>query len=236
MRMLRLGAAAILSLGLVAGCATAPPEVVLSPIADTASPTPTPTPTPHLTAITLNADAAVATDQNGQVLASLDYYGRGVDLAATLTQLFGFAPTVEVIEPANSDVGFSGTIYEWEGLVLRWRSGYETDPASGTGHYPFGPSINITALVASVRGVTVQGPDGVTVGTGQGDLAARYPETVRFDDDGVMIENAMVACVDLPGSESTSTYAPRNCVALRAAPADGPITGIQAPAADGYGY
>ncbi len=216
---------------LLAGCSAAP-EAVRSPSPSlTVAPTPTPTPTPYVATITLNAESMVATDQNGQVLANIDHYtGRGGDVAAQLTALFGFAPTVEVVPPIASDFTFSGTEYTWEGFELKWYYGYEDDPTT-TGR------TLITVSVPAVRGVSIQGPDGVHVGEGLGDLSTRYPDqTGSFEYDGRTIETATVSCVEHPeyadeGTEGT----PRNCVAVRADPAEGPITGLQVPARVDYG-
>ena len=178
----------------------------------------------------------VAADQNGEQLATLDYYIRGSDVAATLTELFGFAPEIEITEPIASDFIFSGTRYNWEGFRLDWKYGYESDPDSGVGKYPYLTSIVVTASVATVRGVIIQGTDAIAVGDGKGDLWGRYPEQSwnYTDNDGVLIETAAAACVDLP--EFIDPYesgVPKNCLAVRAV--DGIITGLQAPWAVNYG-
>lgn len=223
----------------LAGCAASPAGTspTRAPVASS-SPTPTPTPTPYLATITLNADSAVAADQNGKQLATLDYYGRGADVAAKLSELFGFAPVVEIIEPVASDFTFSGTKYDWDGFHVAWRYGYESDPTSGTGSYPYSPSVIISTSVPTVRGVTIQGPDGVRVGDGQGDLSTRYPgQTESYSDEsGVLTEFTKIGCIELPEfPDSSDSAIPSNCVGVAAYPSDGPITTIGAPAAVNYG-
>ena len=234
-----VAAAAVL---LLAGCATAPApaENVAAPSpSPTATPTPTPTPVP--TVITLNSDSVLVADQNGCIITTLDYFDRGIDLAATLTETFGFPPAVEVVAPKATDFGFQGTKYDWEGFILYWQYGYEDDPTSGVSEPPYSYRSMITTTVAAVRGIAVQSTDGVQVGDGQGDLSTLYPgQTVIYHDpDGVEIETAFVTCVTLPSFENDSPDEnggePMNCVAIRAAPSDGPITGIQAPAKLHYG-
>ena len=237
-RRLSLVALGIVALATIAGCTAPTAGTSPTPSASASgTPSPTPTPRPELTTITLNADSIVAADQDGQTLATLDYYDRGVDTATALTGLFGFAPAVEVIDPIASDVKFSGTIYNWEGFELRWWYGYENDPASGVGVYPYAPPALITVTVASVRGVAIQAPDGARVGEGQGDLSARYPgETTSYtDSDGQLIEIATVHCVAVTLPDQGNGGNPRNCVDVWAAPADGPITSLQAPARRDYG-
>jgi hypothetical protein len=232
----------ILGLMMLAGCAASPAGT--SPTrapAASSSPTPTPTrtPTPYLATITLNADSGIAADQNGEQLATLDYYGRGADVAAKLSELFGFAPVVDIVEPIASDFKFSGTKYDWEGFHLSWLYGYESDPTSGTGTSPYSPSIFISTSVPSVRGVTIQGPNGVRVGDGQGDLSSLYPgQTESYpDESGVLIESASIGCIELPDiQDSLDSGIPSNCVGVRAYPSDGPVTTIGAPAQVNYGH
>ena len=227
--VIAIGAMAVATL---AGCAhvAAAPSASPRP-SSTVSPTPTPTPEPYLATLTLNAESMVAADQNGQTIATVDHYtGRGADVAAQLTGLFGFAPAVEVVAPIASDFAFSGTKYDWEGFELRWYYGYEDDPTS-TGR------ILIAATVPAVRGVVIQGTDGVRVGDGAGDLSTRYPgDTGSYEFEGRSVETATVNCVEHPEiSSEAHDGIPRNCVAVSADPAEGPVTAIQVPAPVDYG-
>lgn len=231
--------AVVSSVLLLASCVApaAPPASAPTPTV-TASPTPTPSPTPVLTTITLNAESAIASDQNGQTLATLDYYARGVDVATQLTALFAFAPAIEVVDPIGSDFAFSGTKYDWEGFTLFWYYGYEDDPSSGNGSYPDGAPVRILVEVPSIRGVTIQATDGVRVGDGQGDLSTLYPgDTDTFVYEGRLIETALVSCVEHPELQGfdPGLELPRNCVVVWADPAEGPVTRIGAPMKVNYG-
>lgn len=190
--------------------------------------------------ITLTSEGAVATDQNGGTLATIDYFGRGVDAAATLTGLFGFEPVVEVVAPVATDFGFQGTLYDWEGFRLYWQYGYEDDPQSGIGSRPFQPPTSFTSTVAAVRDVAIVATDGAAVGDGQGDLSALYPDQTRSytDPNGVVVESAFIDCLVLPpngGGPDEPEGDPMNCVGLRAEPSDGAVTSIHAPAGLNYG-
>ncbi|CAN5338966.1 hypothetical protein BH09ACT5_BH09ACT5_20530 [soil metagenome] len=221
---------------LLAACAApGTPEPTASPGAAD-SPTPTPSTVPVLTTLTILGDGIVATDSDETEVAHLDYFAPKDQTVSALTELLGFEPTVSVVERTPSD-RFAGTLYDWEGFTISWQ-GFEDEPGSGESTPPLEPSVHVSATVADVRGVEIEGPTDVKVGDPAAPLVASYPtQSGTYPGEGGATSSyTILALIPLPpmdGNEDGNTYF--FGVTATAAVADGPITQLSAPSAVGFG-
>lgn len=221
--------AAVVVVALLTGCGGNPSAEPTPPpvAAPTASPTPE-APDPELASLTVLGDGTVATDTVGNEMADIGYFDDVSSIVATLTVLFQFEPTVEVVEPVPSD-RFAGTIYDWEGFSVYWY-GFESEPGTGIGDPPHHPAVFFLAEVADVRGISIETQDGIRVGDSMTKLAERYPDSLETHEmqDGV-ITSVQVGRVPLPPLETAPELEAYFYISVVGS-TDGMVNSIFAPA------
>lgn len=178
--------ATVVALALLTGCGgSVIAEPTLSPLpSPSASPVETPSasptseaPNPQFASLTLFGDHTVAADTVGNEMARIDYFDDAAVTVATLTDLFEFQPVIDVIDPGPSDV-FAGTRYDWEGFKVFWEvNSSQAEP--GVGERPYFPTVFVASTVTNVRGVTIEGFDGVLVGDSMAEIMERHPDHIR---------------------------------------------------------
>lgn len=224
LRYLPLAAA---GLALLTGCGGSPAA------GPTASPAATSTPTqepadPKLASMMILADGTVAKDGSGNELATLDYFGDAAESVATLSELFGYAPAIEVVEPYGGD-GFIGTRYQWDGFQLSWNGGYEDQPGSGVSVPPYEPSLSISTDTASVGEVVIEGFEGIHVGDSMTELVQRYPGVVQNYESSTGLDTLIfVGQVPVPPVESKPDLE-ANFAVVVSGTTDGTVENIGAP-------
>lgn len=159
--LLGIGAGAAFALGLVPG----PAETQSAPATATATPnappsvTPTPpaseyvvepAPVPVAASITISATAVAVLTENGAELAAFDYFQPADEIVATFTALFG-SPVVS--EHVSRGDGFTGTLYDWDGIRVH------DDTSPGTA--PHHPEFSVSVLRADVAGLSIRTAPGV---------------------------------------------------------------------------
>ena len=187
--------------GCVAPAVTTSPTT--TPATAAASPSPSPTPTaevPELAKLIFSADTIIGIDTGGGTVASLTYFDPAADVVEELTALFGFEPTVTVEGPFATDARFSGTTYSWDGFTLYW-NGFVDDPDfPGLGYYPTSPALHTVIVEPDVRGVLLEGPDGIVVRNSFEPLATAFPDYYYeyVDPAGTNVRSVLVGTVPLP--------------------------------------
>lgn len=224
-RLASLTLSALAALVLLAGCTAPAPEAsqTATPIAVS---TPTPTPDPTVTLVTITAEAITLTDGAGTVRDSFDYFQPTEDLVAGLTAAFGFAPSVEQVQPYE---GVPWSAIEWEGFVLR-----DIAEESDGVYYP---NNRVTVTTPAVRGVAIETVDGVSVGDDPAELEAAYPDRISYGtSSGKDVYQISYGTVPLPdfdfgdGQKGPFSYG----VAVTGV-VGGPITELWAPTGGGPG-
>lgn len=225
---------AIVVLALLTGCGGNPSAEPTPPptTASTASPVPE-IPDPELASLTVLADGTLATDTVGNEMATIDYFDDVATTVATLTDLFQFEPTIEVVRPAPSD-SFAGTKYDWDGFIVYW-NGFENEPGTGIGDPPHNPAVRVVVQVSTVRGVTIETQDGVRVGDSMSDLLTRYPDSAqtRETEDGP-ISSVQIGSIPLPPLENVPDLEVYFYVAVVGS-TEGTVETILSPAKGNFG-
>ena len=232
MTIARMIVVAATTAALLAGCAAGPPAGPRPTYTAPAAIPTTPVAAPELAVVTIYADRVVATDQNGDELATFSYTTTAPTVVAAFTGWFGFEPTTTELNRDIPGDGFAGTQYEWNGFHVSWRGGWEDEPGSGQPNPPFG-AIRIHTTVSSVGSVVIQSADGTRVGD-YVDIAANYPDSHRVitNYDGTLIGAAWSDCVLVEGAGVPDAV---NCVSLSLEPSSGPVTAVYAPYAANWG-
>lgn len=192
----------------------------------TATPTPTPTPDPTVTLVTLTPDAITLTDSTGVVRGSYNYFQPTEEVVAGLTEVFGFAPTVEHVQAYE---GYPWNAIEWEGFVLR-----DSDQESDGVYYP---NNRVTVTTAAVRGVAIETVDGVSVGDDPAALEAAYPDGVGHGtNSGNDVYSVIYGEIPLPDFDfGGGEDGPFSFSVSVMGVVGGPITTLYAPTGGGPG-
>jgi hypothetical protein len=134
-------------------CASPSPAPSPSTTAAVETPSPSPTAEPKAALITFTAETVVITTDNGETLATFNYFQPTAEIVPALTEVFGFEPTVERTVPYE---GWPSTWIEWEGFRIQ-----DTEQESDGVYYV---DYRISAETAAVRGIAIQTVDGISVG------------------------------------------------------------------------
>lgn len=190
-------------------------------------------PNPQIASLTLFGDHTVAADTMGNEMARIDYFDDAAVTVATLTDLFDFQPVIDVIDPGPSDV-FAGTRYDWEGFKVFWEvNGSQAEP--GVGERPYFPSVFVVSTVTNVRGVTIEGFDGVHVGDDMAGIIERYPDHIaRLQLSDGESASVQLGVVPLPPLESEPDLEVGFAVEALGR-TDGKIHAIRAPSQVNFG-
>lgn len=230
---LPLGAAVVV-LALLTGCGGNPAAEPTPPPAAAPTTSPTPEiPDPELASLTVLADGTFAADTVGNEMATIDYFDDVATTVATLTDLFQFEPTIEVVERTPSD-RFAGTKYDWDGFTVYW-NGFENEPGTGIGDPPHNPAVRVVAQVPTVRGITIESQDGVRVGDSMPELLTRYPDAAQTHEteDGP-ISSVQIGSIPLPPLENVPDLEVYFYVAVVGS-TEGTVDSILAPAQGNFG-
>lgn len=224
-RLTSAALSALAALVLLAGCTAAAPEPTPAPTRTPVAEV-TPTPDPAVTLVTVTADAITLTDSSGVVRGTFDYFQPTDEVVAGLTEAFGFAPTMEQVNPPE---GLPWNAIEWEGFVLR-----DIDQESDGVYYP---NNRITVTTAAVRGIAIETVDGVSVGDDPAALEAAYPDGLSYGtNSGNDIYAISFGYIPLPdfdfGNGQTGPFSYRVSVM---GVVGGPITTLYAPTGGGPG-
>ena len=222
--------------GCVAPTVTTPSTT--TPAAATASPSPRPAAeVPELARLIFSADTIIGIDTVGGTVASLTYFDPAADVVEELTALFGFEPTVTVEGPFPSDARFSGTTYSWDGFTLYW-NGFVDDPEfPGLGHYPTSPALHTVIVEPDVRGVLLEGPDGIGVRSSFEPLATAFPDSYYeyVDPAGTTVRSVVAGAVPLPAETEGNDGSWMFGVRIISEGAEGTVTRIAGPAQVNFG-
>ncbi len=165
MKPLAIATALIATLAL-GGCAQ---EIAVEPTpTPTATPTPTPTPEPVAERLVVGSDAMTVIADNGETLATYDYFQDPQGVVVELTDLFGFAPSVKQIQP------YEGIPYlesDWSGFRILDLD-RETDGVLYSSYW-----VEITA--ATISAITVETVEGIAVGDDAEPVERAHPETTE---------------------------------------------------------
>jgi hypothetical protein len=152
--------------------------------------------------IVISTGSVDAFDGEGGSLASFDYFAETVTAVAVLSDLLDFAPTVTTTQGSSDSTGV--TQYGWDGLTLIERvvEGEEGRPDSAP--------LYITVSAPDVRGVALEGPDGVRVGDPFDPLLTLYPDYIDeyTGRDGLTYRAVQVGVVYTP-NEAGGTWMAR---------------------------
>ena len=168
-RHLTSALAAVAVVAILAGCAASP---------SAGSPEPKPEPTgdatpiaeePIVVTLSVGGDGIVTLDDEGAVLATLDYTADGAAAVDFLSEAFGSDP---VISPRAGDASCvaDATRAVWGDDAFELV--YDYPERSGL---PDGQSVAVDAKAATVGNVAVQTPEGVAVGDQVNELIAALP-------------------------------------------------------------
>lgn len=164
--LLGIGAGAAFALGLVPG----PSDSESAPASATATPSRTPAvapapsaseyvvepaPVPVASSITISATAVAVLTESGAELTVFDYFQPSDEIVTTFTALFG--PPV-VTEHTSRGDGFTGTLYDWDGIRVH------DDTSPGTA--PHHPDFSVSVLRAAVAGLSIRTAPGVGSSSG----------------------------------------------------------------------
>lgn len=216
-RLFPVVALGALVLATLAGCGASaePSPTPTAGSSVSSSPTSSPSAEPSPGTITIGATELTVTSSAGDVLATYGQFDDPVTVVAGLTDILGFAPTVE--ENAAPYEGFAYRMYRWDGLLLN-----DTDlPSDGQSYEEY----TVTSTAPDVRGIAVESADGVSVGDSIETVAAAHPDTTTrlADPSGAEFVRVVLASHDLP---AMPTGEPVAFEVLATGPEDGTVTSV----------
>jgi len=150
----------LLAIAVIATLSACTPTV--PPVAPGASSSPTPTetiepvvePDPVPALIVIARESFTIADSEGTVTDDFDYVTDPAAAVARLTEVFGGSPII-----SNDE----GNFHEWPSVIYTW-SGFSVIDYIGGGSIPFGADYEVASSAATVNGVQIEAPGGVTVG------------------------------------------------------------------------
>ena len=168
-RLLAVILVGVIALGTLAGCAAEPASPSAAPTPSvTVTPTPTPTPEPVAERLVIDSQTMTVIANNGEALASYDYFQDPQQVATELTELIGLQPTSRQGPPYE---GLSYLESEWPGFRLLDLD-RETDGVFYTSYW-------VEVAAPQVGGLIVETVEGISVGDDSAAVESAHPDTTE---------------------------------------------------------
>lgn len=208
----------------LAGCTSSPPVSAPTPPAAsrTADPVETPEPVePKLERIVISAEVIQFVNDDGSIEFETGYFTAADGIIAQLEEVAREAPEHSVREAIEREQWDN---YEWSAITV-----FDN---KGEGAEPYQPGFNVVVTEATIGGVSIETPDGYSVGDSATAIESAHPDESERGGPTGKPESLSVYLnsVDLPASDDVGIGAnPAFRVYLGATDPEGEIDRIIAP-------